>query len=77
MKKKIENLECQQRFGELIRAERKRKGLRQEDVALLLGMTKSYYGHIERGERNVDFVLAIEISQALGFDLSEFIKQYI
>lgn len=75
--KQIENSECQRRFGELIRAERKRKGLRQEDVAELLGIAKSYYGHIERGERNVDFTLALRISKTLGFDLSEFIKEYI
>lgn len=75
--KKIENSECQLNFGGFIRAERERKGLRQKDVAAELGIAKSYYGYIERGERNVDLTMAIRISRVLGFDLSEFVKNYV
>lgn len=77
MEKKREDIECQQNFGEFIREARKRRGLRQEDVAAKLKITKSYYGHIERGERNVDFILAIRICKILGLNLNEFLEDYM
>lgn len=75
--KRIENDVCLHDFGEFIRSERERKGLSQTEVAQMVGMHQTYYGKIELANRNVDFVDAIRICQALGLDLNDFIKQYM
>lgn len=75
--KKIQNSECQSSFGEFIKKGRESRGLTQGEVATLLGMSQSYYGYIERGERNVDLVVAMKICRVLRLDLSDYIKEYL
>jgi len=52
-------------FAENLRAERKRLGLSQEDLADLAGLHRTYVGSIERGERNV----SIDNMEALAIAL--------
>jgi transcriptional regulator with XRE-family HTH domain len=52
-------------IGEKIRKKRKEKGLRQEDLALTIGITKKTLGLYERGERNPSAELAKKIAEAL------------
>jgi putative transcriptional regulator len=63
---------------------REQRGLRQEDVAGEVGISRSYYGHIENGNRNPSYGLAKQIAKCLGvepecifFDLDGFrMKQF-
>jgi transcriptional regulator with XRE-family HTH domain len=52
-------------FGDAIRATRKEQGVSQEALALTCGMDRSYYGAVERGERNVSLTNIIRIAIAL------------
>ncbi len=58
---------------------REMTGMSQEEVADILGISRSYYGHIETGNRNPTYGLARKISElfntsaeALFFDLDGF-----
>ena len=74
--KKLDNNECLCHFGEFIRTERERRELTQAEVAQMVGLHQTYYGKIELGKREVDLFKAIAICEALGLDLSDFIKAY-
>jgi len=52
-------------FGNAIRAIRKEQGISQEAFALKCGLDRSYYGAVERGERNVSLANIIRIAEAL------------
>lgn len=69
-----ENLIC---FGKFIRDRREQLSLSQEEVAYRLGVSQTYYSFMERGKRNVDFVVAIKICNILSLDLKDYIKQYL
>lgn len=73
----IDNSECLIGFGEFIRSKREQLGMYQQDVALELGISQVYYSQIERGIRNVDLVLAMEICKVLRLDLNDYIKSYM
>ena len=53
---------------------RKETGLRQEDVAELLGRTQSYISKIEAGQRRVDIIQLKEFAKIYKKDLDFFIK---
>lgn len=59
--------------GKLIQA-RKKKGLKQEDVAKLLGKTQSYVSKIEAGQRRIDIIQLKEFARIYNKKLSFFIK---
>ena len=61
-------------FGRFIREAREMKGLLQADVAEKLGVSRSYYGHIESGNREIYFTLAINICRVLDLDINDFVK---
>lgn len=63
-------------FGAFIREKRDRKGLTQEEVAELIGITQSYYAYVETGKRNVDLILSMKICEALDTNLKEFLDTY-
>jgi transcriptional regulator with XRE-family HTH domain len=52
-------------FGDAIRAIRKEQGISQEAFALKCGLDRSYFGAVERGERNVSLTNIIRIAEAL------------
>lgn len=52
-------------FGNAIRAIRKEQGISQEAFALKCGLDRSYYGAVERGERNVSLANIVRIAEAL------------
>lgn len=53
------------RFGQKVRAERKRRGLSQEALALECGLDRTYVGGVERGERNISLLNIVKIAKAL------------
>ena len=58
-------------LGKRIRAQRKSIGLTQEALALAANVDRSYYGAVERGERNVTFTVLCRLCIALHFDVAK------
>lgn len=63
-------------LGEVIRAERDRRGLSQEALADLSGLSRTHVGEIERGEVGLSFSTLEAVSEGLGMPLSEIIREY-
>ncbi|MBU2540688.1 MAG: helix-turn-helix transcriptional regulator [Candidatus Omnitrophica bacterium] len=59
--------------NKLIKA-RKERGLRQEDVAKLLGRTQSYVSKIEAGQRRVDIIQLKEFAKIYKKSIDFFVK---
>lgn len=57
-------------LGRRIRAQRKSIGLTQEQLALVAEVDRSYFGAIERGERNVTFTVLYRLCLALRCDIA-------
>lgn len=57
-------------LGKRIRAQRKSIGLSQEALALVAGVDRSYYGAVERGERNITFTVLCRLCKALQSDVA-------
>jgi len=60
-------------FGEVIRAERVRQAIAQDQFALLANVDRSYYGKLERGERQPSLALILRIAGGLGISASSII----
>lgn len=58
-------------LGSRIRAIREAKHYSQEDFAYEVGLDRSYYGGIERGERNAAALNLIRIAVALRVEVGE------
>lgn len=58
-------------MGKRIRAQRKSIGLTQEALALAANVDRSYYGAVERGERNVTFTVLCRLCIALQCDVAK------
>ena len=58
-------------LGEQIRQIRQRKGISQEDFAALAGLSRAYYGSVERGERNVATLNLMRIARALQVEAGQ------
>lgn len=58
-------------LGRRIRAQRKSIGLTQEALALAATVDRSYYGAVERGERNVTFTVLCRLCIALQCDVAK------
>ena len=56
------------RLIELLIAERKSHGLRQEELAQVLRKQQAWISRIESGERRVDVVEFLDLAEAIGFD---------
>ncbi len=61
-------------LGKAIRIARRKKGLSQENLALLSGVDRSYMGRVERGDNNVAILTLSRISEALGMRLEELMR---
>lgn len=57
-------------LGKRIRAQRKRIGASQEQLALWAGVDRSYFGAVERGERNITFFVLCRLCVALQCDVA-------
>lgn len=57
-------------LGTRIRSRRKQLGFSQEGLALVVGMDRSYVGGIERGERNITFLVLCRLCETLGCDVA-------
>lgn len=66
----------QEQLRTLLRQVRREKGLRQADLARLLGRRQSFISDIENGQRRVDVVELRHICRYLGLSLTEFIERW-
>ena len=57
-------------LGKRIRAQRRRIGLTQEQLALAADVDRSYFGAVERGERNITFTVLCRLCVALQCDVA-------
>ncbi len=58
-------------IGQRIKQLRKSKGFSQEHFALEAGLDRSFYGHFERGNRNISVLNLIKIAIALKVEVGE------
>ena len=63
------------RFGDKVRRLRVQKGITsQMELALKVGLDRTYIGGIERGERNVALRNIEKIAKALGVSIGELFR---
>jgi transcriptional regulator with XRE-family HTH domain len=63
------------RFGEAVRAERTRLKMSQEGLALESGLSRTYAGEIERGEKAVSIETIVRIASALNMTGAELLAK--
>ena len=56
-------------LGTKIRSLRKKAGMTQEEFSYKVGLDRSYYGGIERGERNISSINLMRIALSLGVEV--------
>ena len=59
------------RLGRRIQTERKLLGLTQDGFAKDCGLNRSHFGGIERGERNLTFLILCKICNCLRCDVAQ------
>lgn len=63
-------------LGAVIRQERKQRGLSQEGLAALSGLSRAFVGEIERGEVNVSFSTLTALAEGLNVPLATVMTKY-
>jgi transcriptional regulator with XRE-family HTH domain len=66
--------ELQRRAGVNIRAYRNAKGISQEELAVALGVHRTYMGGVERGERNLTLRSLERLAERMGIDPVKLLK---
>lgn len=62
-------------FADVIRSERVQREVAQDQFALLANVDRSYYGKLERGERQPSLALLLRIAKALGLSGAELVAK--
>lgn len=62
-------------FGSVVRAERNRLAIAQDQFALLANVDRSYFGKLERGERQPSLALMLRVARGLGCTGAELVSQ--
>ena len=62
-------------LGGAIRRIREKKGISQEQLALLADVDRSYMGRVERGDNNVAILTLAKIAKALGVSLAKLMQR--
>ena len=68
---KTEKKEALIALGRQIRTVRLSRNISQEDFAMEAGLGRSYYGGVERGERNIAALNLMRIAVALNVEVGE------
>ncbi len=56
-------------FGKRVREERKRYGLRQEEVALGAGVGLRFLSELENGKPTIELERALNVARSLGLEM--------
>ena len=67
----------QKQIGKRIKEIRLSKKLSQEDCALNCNLNRTYFGSVERGERNISIINLNKICLSLNVSLKEFFDSNI
>ena len=62
------------RFGKKLKDLREAEGLSQEKFAARIGMDRTYYASVERGNRNPSLLNIKKIADGFGISLSDLFK---
>ncbi|MEQ1682093.1 MAG: helix-turn-helix domain-containing protein [Burkholderiaceae bacterium] len=62
-------------FGAVTRQTRVDLGVAQDQMALIAGVDRSYFGKLERGERQPSLSILLRIAGALGVSGAELVKR--
>ncbi len=62
-------------LGERIREIRKRKGMRQDDLADKLEVSNTYISKLENGKKQITIKQLEKVAEALGVELTELLKE--
>ncbi len=65
----------QEKLQQLLRQIREEAGLRQADLAQLIGEPQPFVSKYERGERRLDILELREICKVLGITLETFVRR--
>jgi len=65
-------MDFSKKLGKTIVSIRKEKGISQEELAFNCGISRSYFGAIERGEKKISVAYLKKITDKLGITLSSF-----
>ncbi|MEN3190478.1 MAG: helix-turn-helix transcriptional regulator [Atribacterota bacterium] len=63
------------KFGNMVRKERLKRNLSQEDLAARAGVHRTYIGMIERAEKNITLNNIEKIASALKIKIYELFKE--
>lgn len=66
---------CAAAFGRAVRAERLAREIAQDQFALLANIDRSYYGKLERGERQPSLGIIFRVAKAFDLPASELIDR--
>lgn len=62
-------------FGVVARSNRVALGIAQDRLALLADVDRSYYGKLERGQRQPSLALILRVSAALQMSAADLVRQ--
>ncbi len=62
-------------LGDTIRKIRIKRGISQEELALLAEVDRSHIGRVERGDNNVAVLTLLRIAHALGVTMKDLMKE--
>jgi transcriptional regulator with XRE-family HTH domain len=65
-----------QRLCRMLREMRLERGLRQADLAEILGVNQTFVSKYERGERRLDLIELRQVCESLGTDLLSFVGEF-
>lgn len=68
----MNNNDIRHKIGRRIKDLRAVRGISQEDFANQIGLSRSYFGEVETGKRNVAVINLEKIVQGLGVSFEEF-----
>lgn len=63
------------KFGNIVRKERLKRNLSQEDLAVRVGVHRTYIGMVERAEKNITLKNIEKIASALEIKIYELFKE--
>lgn len=64
-------------FGHILRKIREGRQMTQEEFAEFCGISRAYYGRIERGEHSATLELCQKVSEATGLSFVEIFEDII
>ncbi|MGO4705517.1 helix-turn-helix domain-containing protein [Microvirga sp. 2MCAF38] len=67
----------QERLRAVLKAERKKAGLTQDQLTQRLGAYNTFVSKYERGERQIDVVEFIAVAEALGIEPAQLFKSVL